>query len=108
MWRNLRIKWFLRGKYDKLHDRGGGPYKVYHGENEVVGLDLRASPFQLGESDAGASNELSSKPKRKSEDELSSGPKGKSKASSYLKGLLQKNNPSFPNFGVSFYFLILG
>ena len=51
VWRNLRIEWFLRGKYDKLHDRGGGPYKVYHGENEVVGLDSRVSHFQPGGSD---------------------------------------------------------
>ncbi|KAK1582113.1 hypothetical protein Q3G72_011950 [Acer saccharum] len=52
VWTNLRIEWFMRGKYDQLHDRGGGPYKIYHGENEVVGLDSRASPFQPRESDA--------------------------------------------------------
>ena len=88
--RNLRNERFPHGKYDKLHDRGGCPYKVYHGGNEVVGLDSRTSPFQPGESDAGASNELSSRSKRKSEYELSNRPKRKSKAPSYLKGLLLK------------------
>ena len=109
VWINLRKERFPRGKYGKLHDRGGGPYRVltragqnayvldlpsdigvsptfnvsdlqvYHGENEVAGLDSRASSFQPGESDAGASNE-----------ELSSRPKRKSLAPSYLKDYVGK------------------
>ncbi|XP_004292437.1 PREDICTED: uncharacterized protein LOC101306407 [Fragaria vesca subsp. vesca] len=85
---------FPRGKYGKLHDRGGGPYKVlkkvgsnaytlelpanigvsptfnvsdlkaYHRENECTVIDSRASPSQPGEPDAGASTQ---RPKRKTQ-----------------------------------------
>ncbi|BFG21902.1 hypothetical protein CerSpe_081760 [Prunus speciosa] len=94
VWINLRKERFPRGKYGKLHDRGGGPYKIvkragqnayvlelpndigvsptfnvadlqaYYGENETPDFDSRSSPFQPEESDAGASQAKLGKPKR--------------------------------------------
>ena len=94
MWINLRNERFPHGKYGKLHDRGGGPYKIlkragqnayvlelpndigvsptfnvadlqaYYGENEAPDFDSRSSPFQPEESDAGASQVKLGKPKR--------------------------------------------
>lgn len=88
VWINLSKERFPRGKYGKLHDRGGGPYKIlqrvgtnayvlelpddigvpptfnvadlqfYHGENEPVVADSRSSPFQPGVSDTGVSPNL--------------------------------------------------
>ncbi|CAL9023575.1 unnamed protein product [Prunus brigantina] len=94
VWINLRKERFPRGKYGKLHDRGGGPYKIlkragqnayvlelpndigvsptfnvadlqaYYGENETPDFDSRSSPFQPEESMRGASQAKLGKPKR--------------------------------------------
>lgn len=85
VWINLRNERFPRGKYGKLHDRGGGLYKILkragqnayvlelpndigvsptlnftnlqacNGESEAPDFDSRLSPFQPEESDARAS-----------------------------------------------------
>ncbi|KAL6203645.1 hypothetical protein ACLB2K_027345 [Fragaria x ananassa] len=94
VWINLNKERFPRGKFGKLHDRGGGPYKIlkrvganayvlelpddigvsttfniadlqaYHGENEPIG-DSRSSPVQPGVPETGVSADLENgRPKR--------------------------------------------